>query len=414
MGKKLITLAIVLLVLVAVVSYSSCNKARPATTPANAPSPGASEQQRKPAASPPASPKSAEPQVVTTAGNQGKTVRGGGNISVSTDASLYFGTAGQIKKINVKEGDRVIKGQELAKLDTINIEVNITQNKVALDRAKVDFNQARLAQTQAQSALASAQFVFDKTQSVANIKDHIINAEWQIKIANMKLQEALAFNDEGAAGYWNQIIAYSQKEMTSLKKTLSDLLTQPQYVGLIAYDILGQKYDTLTVADMRMKQLTIDIAQQTLDKSQDTINLAQRSLELAQRNLDLAQQQLNQATITAPFDGIIATLNIKEGDIIPAPAQMQRPPIYLVDLTAMQIKVGINELDIPRVRPGQIATVKVDALPGVKLEGKVTEISTLPSVQGGVVDYGATVSFTVPAGVEIKVGMTGTGEIALN
>jgi HlyD family secretion protein len=395
MRGNLVKLALTLLVIMAVASGISCSIAKTTATPATA-SP-TSEAPRRPAASPPASPRTIETPVLTS--NQGKTVRGDGNISVSTDANLYFGSAGQIKKIYVKEGDRVTKGQELAKLDTINLEVNINQNRVALDQAK-------LAQTQAQSALASAQLTFEKTQSVVNIKDQIINAEWRVKIANMNMEQALSLNDEGGAGYWRVIAGYGQKDVTTLKKTLSDFLTQPQYVGTVSYDIAGMKYDSVTVQDMRVKQLAIDIAQQTLDKSQDTINQAQR-------NLDLAQQQLTHATITAPFDGIIATLNVKEGDIIPAPAQMQRPPIYLVDLTAMQIKVGINELDIPRVKQGQKATVKVDALPALKLDGKVTEISTLPSVQGGVVDYNVTVSFTVPAGTEIKVGMAGTGEITL-
>jgi hypothetical protein len=57
--------------------------------------------------------------------------------------------------------------------------------------------------------------------------------------------------------------------------------------------------------------------------------------------------------------------------------------------------------------------VKLDAFPGLKLDGKVTEISPMPTVQGGVVDYSVTVTFTVPPNTEVKVGMNGSANIVI-
>jgi HlyD family secretion protein len=86
----------------------------------------------------------------------------------------------------------------------------------------------------------------------------------------------------------------------------------------------------------------------------------------------------------------------------------------MVDPNSMQIVVVINELDIPRVKVGQSAIVKVDAFPNAKIAGKVTDISILPNIQGGTVNYDVTVSFIIPSGVAVRSGMNAIAEITTN
>jgi HlyD family secretion protein len=121
---------------------------------------------------------------------------------------------------------------------------------------------------------------------------------------------------------------------------------------------------------------------------------------------------LYSTNISAPFDGIVVTVNYKEGDIAPTPSPSQKPVIYMVDSSSLQIVVVINELDIPMIKAGQKAIVKVDAYPNTKIEGKVTDISLLPDIQGGTVNYDVTISFTVPPEVGIRSGMNATAEIS--
>ncbi len=195
-------------------------------------------------------------------------------------------------------------------------------------------------------------------------------------------------------------------DLASKMQDLSDLLDEPEYVGVLTYDILEEKYDTLTVENVRIKQLQVELAQQTLDKSQDTVDQAQKSLALAQKQLD-------EATITAPFDGIVAILNYSEGDFVPAPGQIQRPIIYMIDPATMELNIGVNELDVPRVKTGQRASISIDAFPGVELEGKVAAISPMPTVQSGIVDYNVTVTFSVPSDIEVRIGMSATAQITI-
>ena len=71
------------------------------------------------------------------------TVSGSGNIDVSNEVELAFGSGGKVDKIYVNEGDEVSKGDMLAKLDTGALELALAQAQVALDEAEYNLNQLR-------------------------------------------------------------------------------------------------------------------------------------------------------------------------------------------------------------------------------------------------------------------------------
>jgi HlyD family secretion protein len=407
--NKKVLLTAALLSLIITVNLISCTKTNPATSSSPAvqsptqtaspqSSPGSNQGQTRTPGSQAGPTQTAQPSSPTT---QTKTVSGAGVISVATYANLYFGTAGQIKTIRVKQGDTVTKGTILAKLDTLNLELAVAQAKVNLDQAK-------LTQIQGQSALQTAQFNLDKTQAISDIKDAITSDQWALKIAQVNVKTAGSVGDASIASL-NQYTADIQKSINNSTAKLTALLNTTQYADVKAYYTsitVLQQYDLLTVEDIQMKALAISSAKQALDKSQDVINQAQKSL-------DLAQTQLDQATIVAPFDGLIATVNQNEQDIVSAPSQTQRPIIYIIDPSTMQLIIGVNELDMPKVSLNQKAAISLDAFPGVKLTGQVTAISPLPTVQGGIVDYMVTTTFSVPSNTAVRVGMNGSASIAV-
>jgi HlyD family secretion protein len=428
MRNKALIVGMVLLAFLVSVSLAACSRAQPAdttnapkpasTAPSAATSPSTVPDNSKPASTSPAAtatpgqsgapartgppgssfpkPEAASQQTSFIPANQAAAVKGSGSITISKDANLTFDTGGKIALLYVEEGDLVTKGKLLAKLDTTTLEASLAQAQVNLD-------QAILSQSTAELALQTAKLNLDKTKDVAQIMDVIDELQWKIQNAKMNA-EADAVSEDRTITYWATIMAGYQQQLKDEKKVLSDLLNQPEYSGTIMYDITGQKYDRLTQEDVRMKELQVEAAQKTLDKAQDVIYQATTSVKVIQKQLD-------NAVITAPFDGLVVTLNAKQGDMVSAPGPTQKPIIYLIDPTAMEIVVAINELDIPRVKVGQTATVKINAFPDVKIEGKVTDISVLPNLQGGVVYYDTTVYFNVPAGMDIRAGMNATAEI---
>jgi HlyD family secretion protein len=402
MTRKMGMLALILIGILAVVSLVACSRAQSSTPPAGAsPSPNgpASANGGPPPGGAPGGPPVAQ-STLNVPVIPAKLVSGAGTVEVATDANLYFGTAGQIITLNAKEGDRVTKGTVLAKLDTAGLEASLALARVAL-------NQARLNQLQANSNLATAQFNLDKVQAVSDVKDAITNDEWTIKVAEVNRKQALLTGDSDGSSALNKYIADIQKELIKHKDQLSDLLSGDEYKGSKAlnYDINGQTYDRLTVEDAHLKQLAVEMAQQTLDQSQDSINLAQK-------NLDLIVKQLDQATITAPFDCQIARVNQSAGDYVAAPSQSQHPIFYIIDPASLQLVIGVNELDMPKIKVGQKSTVSIDAFPAAKLNGQVAAISPLPTLQGLIVEYEVTIDFDVPSDITVRTGMNAAAAIA--
>jgi len=328
--------------------------------------------------------------------SQTATVKGDGAITATVYANLNFATGGRIQSINVKLGDRVKAGTALVALDTSALQSALAQATVALD-------QAQLAETQADQGMVATQLALDKTTPLANVETQIADLQFEAKTAQMEMSQQLTGNSNPVfTGIGNMLVSIATQ-----KRYLSTLLAQTQYAGAISYDIVGQKYGTLTLEDMQAKQLQVQAAQQTVDKCQDAVDQAQKSLALA-------QQQLDAAIIAAPFDGLVAAVNYAQGDTAPPPSPTQRPIIYMVDPSTIELDVSVNELDVPSVKVGQSARVAIDAFPGLNLQGKVISIAPAATITSGIVDYVVGIALSVPANVDAKVGMNGTAWIAAN
>ncbi|MGB9742680.1 MAG: efflux RND transporter periplasmic adaptor subunit [candidate division WOR-3 bacterium] len=102
--------------------------------------------------------------------------------------------------------------------------------------------------------------------------------------------------------------------------------------------------------------------------------------EVAEAQFRQAQDQYNKTVITAPISGRITRLNIKEGETVVI-GTMNAPGTVLMviaDLSAMQALIQVDETDIVSVKPGQEATVRVDALPDTSFTGRVTRVGYMP------------------------------------
>lgn len=143
----------------------------------------------------------------------------------------------------------------------------------------------------------------------------------------------------------------------------------------------------------------------------DRVRIAEAQLAAAEQAVAEAKKQLDQASITAPFAGLVASTDADEGDTV-SPVM---PIIHLIDPSSMmEVNAEVDEIDVPQVKTGQRVTIEIDALPALKLEGKVFSISLLPKVQAGVVVYNIKVRFDASAAPEVKVGMSADADIIVN
>lgn len=103
---------------------------------------------------------------------------------------------------------------------------------------------------------------------------------------------------------------------------------------------------------------------------------AQHQIEMAKAALDKAEEDLRKTTIYAPLDGTVTRLISQVGERVVGTAMMAGTDIMVIsDLTAMEARVDIGEMDVVLIKPGQLARLEVDAFKDRKFKGEVTEIA---------------------------------------
>jgi len=165
---------------------------------------------------------------------------------------------------------------------------------------------------------------------------------------------------------------------------------------------------------VKVAEAYLDAAELQLKAAGSQLKAAESQLEVAEQAVAEARRQLDEATITASFDGLVASVYAKEGDIVPSPTMSPMAIIHLIDPSTMELEAEVDEIDIADVEPGQRVIIEVDALPDVKFEGVVASISPLPSPRGGVVLYDVKIGFSVPEGSAFRVGMSATADIVIS
>ena len=308
-------------------------------------------------------------------GNLIISVSGSGNIEVSKEANLAFDVGGRIDRIYVDDGNSVTEGDVLAKLETDALELALTQAQVALIKQQVAVNTANVTLRTARHSLDEARDIYT----------------WpEIKVAQSDVDNAKAFVDYVLSqDLPAATVAYARARLTATEAILDAMITT---------------YDT---EEVTIKKMEVELAEQSLALAQQTLRQYRQSLEQAQKNL-------NEATLTAPFDGVVASVYVDEGDVIPSPTMAPKVIIYLIDLTTMELNVEMDEIDIPGVKLEQRAIIEVDALPDVELEGEVASISLLSKETGGVVLYEVKIDFAAPEGSGLRVGMSATVDIVID
>jgi len=125
-----------------------------------------------------------QPPAETVRGDPQVTVSGSGTLAASNDRNLAFNVAGKIYEIYVKEGDKVSKGDALAKLDTTALEL-------ALAKAEADLIQLQAAQVQAGATKERAEYDLYQLKDVLHASsDRVEVAESQLEAAEKALEAA--------------------------------------------------------------------------------------------------------------------------------------------------------------------------------------------------------------------------------
>jgi HlyD family secretion protein len=128
------------------------------------------------------------------------------------------------------------------------------------------------------------------------------------------------------------------------------------------------------------------------------------------RRLKQARLDLDRTIIRSPVDGVVISRNVDVGQTVAA--SFQAPVLFTIarDLRQMEVNVAVDEADVGRVATGQKMRFSVDAFPGERFMGQVTQIRKAPITSNNVVTYSVMARVENPD-LKLLPGMTASARI---
>ncbi len=195
-----------------------------------------------------------------------------------------------------------------------------------------------------------------------------------VKSEQNMLDTLISMMTKEAGFYGNKVVVPSQ--VTAYQNLLSsDTSTLNSSIGDISGSITG----------IRVQEDTITSA-----KLGDPLDVAGQQNQIAQKEATLADAKTSLAnySIRAPFDGVIANVNVQKGD-------SASPGTSIGTIITKQriAQISLNEVDVTKIKVGQKATLTFDAIGGLTITGQVLQIDTIGTVSQGVVNYTVKIGF---------------------
>lgn len=340
------------------------------------------------------------------------TVSGTGELEASAVAIMSFKAEGTVGTVNAAVGDQVRQGQLLMELDPASLDANLAsaqaeliQAEQALDEAQ-DLNNWQLALAQARQQLAQAEDALEDAEYIRRVRQQGNRASQStIDAAEARLVLAERAVDRAKAEYDK----YSGRDSDDPARALAltKLVNARQ-----DRDAAERALNWYTGAPTEIEQAQLDadvaVAEANLAKARERVEVLADGpdpdqVEAAQSRLDAAQARVNQARLTAPFNGTVMAVNYSVGDSV-VPGQTA---VVVADTSQLHVETAIDELDIASLEVGQPATISLDALPQVRLDGQVERVDLIPDVSSATIEYPIRVALT-SVDERARVGMTVT------
>ncbi|MFH0810619.1 MAG: efflux RND transporter periplasmic adaptor subunit [Pseudomonadota bacterium] len=117
-----------------------------------------------------------------------------------------------------------------------------------------------------------------------------------------------------------------------------------------------------------------DTAQARYDIATAAQATARSQIRAAEAALAAAEVNIEYTNIRAPFDGVILTKNADVGEVV-APlgssVNTRAAVVTMADMSSLDVEADVSESNLGKVRAGQPTEIQLDALPGVRLPGRV-------------------------------------------
>ncbi|MFB3826791.1 MAG: efflux RND transporter periplasmic adaptor subunit [Bryobacteraceae bacterium] len=258
-------------------------------------------------------------------------VTASGEIKPRNYINIGANAQGQLTQILVKEGERVRKGQLLARIENVQPEADVTAQRASLASAE--------AESSASEAALRA-----SDENIRTMEATVDRARADLGRANVEFQRG--------------------------QQLLKDQLIAQQ-----DFDTRKAAYEAQQAA---VREAETRLVQARAQRQQVAAQLAATQKRVAQVRAMLSRFQdvLRKHDAYAPLDGVVTNLPVRVGETV-VPGIQNSPAatiMTIADMSLITAEVKVDETDIVNVKLDQIADITIDAIPNKTFKGHVIEI----------------------------------------
>lgn len=159
-------------------------------------------------------------------------------------------------------------------------------------------------------------------------------------------------------------------------------------------------------------QQDLDTAKAAYERAKVAVLSAQAAVTQAEATLAMDLTSVSKAVIKSPVNGVVLARNVEPGQTIAASFNVTTMFELAEDLARMKLQVNIDEADVGVVKEGQDVAFTVDAFPGRRFPGRITQLRYQSTTTNNVVTYIALISVD-NSQMLLRPGMTATAVITV-
>lgn len=364
---------------------------------------------------------------------------GAGTIIAADEVSLGFPSGGLLIELKVRVGDKVKKGDVLARIDDLEARRAVNSAQLQVSKAQLELdtarqNYAKLLEKPSEAELLAAQAAVKSAEArLADLRKgasaaEIASAEAALAAAQANLNKLLKGPDpdeleqaqlklaQAKNSLWAAQMSRDSKKTETERKAAEPSVLNAEIAVRLAEMELAKLQAPATEAEIKKARADVAAAQEQLNKlrqgateaeiaeaeaqlakarealqelqegppaeeiaaAEEAVRQAELNLASARMVLEQAQRDLEAITLTAPFDGTVMAVNGHVGERVGS-----NPIITLADLSTPLLEVYVDEADIEMLEVGYEVEIVLDALPDETLKGHIVQVDPKLTSSGG-------------------------------
>lgn len=316
-------------------------------------------------------------------------VKASGTITPRQTVNVSPKSAGRVMKLMVEQGDAVVEGQELARMDSSDLEGERNQALAAVASAQARLQQLRSPNRselvrQAENEVDRSQGdVFNAASEISNAKSEIIRSEGLIAdaraglaLAERQYKRNLDLRSEGAISI-NALDEFERK-LQGAQQTLRQTIAQRDQ----AQEKVRQANARRVQAEIQVSSKQEGLTQQEQSGSDGDIAVQESQVEEARARLRAVETRIEDTIVRAPFSGLVTQRYASVGAFVTPTTQASASATGGATSTSivaiaseLEVLAKIPEIDIGQVKVGLGGEMVVDAFPSETFKATVRLIA---------------------------------------